>query len=117
MSFWTTYFNFKPSDVRIISAVPTSVLPITNHLLFQVNFHPDGHDMVAFMHLDRGLEFVDHHCFFFFSGPKAHIHHSSFEVFDFDAQVMGHDYLIKKGYENCWGVGRHVAGSQIFDYW
>ena len=73
--------------------------------------------MVAFMHLDRGLEFVDHHCFFFFSGPKAHIHHSSYEVFDFDAQVMGHDYLAKQGYENCWGVGRHVAGSQIFDYW
>jgi hypothetical protein len=25
--------------------------------------------------------------------------------------------LLQKKYENCWGVGRHVMGSQIFDYW
>lgn len=78
---------------------------------------PDGRDITTFMHLDRGLEFVDHHCFFIFSGPKSHVHHSSFEVFDFDTQVIGHDWLTKQGYENCWGVGRHILGSQIFDYW
>ncbi|KAK6067264.1 glyoxalase family protein [Seiridium cupressi] len=49
--------------------------------------------------------------------PKAHVHHSSFETHDFDSQVLGHDWLRTKGYENCWGVGRHVMGSQIFDYW
>ena len=73
--------------------------------------------MTAFMHLDRGAELVDHHCFFFYAGPRHHVHHSSYEVFDFDTQVLGHDWLAKKGYENCWGVGRHVLGSQIFDYW
>lgn len=45
------------------------------------------------------------------------MHHSSFETHDFDAQVLGHDWLRHKGYENCWGVGRHIMGSQIFDYW
>lgn len=26
-------------------------------------------------------------------------------------------YLEKKGYQSVWGVGRHILGSQIFDYW
>lgn len=60
---------------------------------------------------------MDHHCFFFFEGPKPHVHHSSFETHDFDTQLLGHDWLRHKGYENCWGVGRHIMGSQIFDYW
>ncbi|KGO73769.1 hypothetical protein PITC_034850 [Penicillium italicum] len=33
------------------------------------------------------------------------------------SDVLGHDWLRSKGYENCWGVGRHIMGSQIFDYW
>lgn len=97
LSFWSTHFNLKPSD--LLSS------PATNT------------DIMAFMHLDRGLELVDHHCFFFFQGPRSHVHHSSFEVWDFDTQVLGHEWLGRKGYENCWGVGRHVLGSQIFDYW
>ncbi|RLL94967.1 hypothetical protein CFD26_102412 [Aspergillus turcosus] len=94
--FYTTRFNFKPSD-----------------LVYDEN----GRDITTFLHLDRGPEKVDHHCFFFFEGPKSHVHHSSYETHDFDTQVLGHDWLRHKGYENCWGVGRHVMGSQIFDYW
>jgi hypothetical protein len=71
----------------------------------------------TFCRLDRGEELVDHHCFFFFGGPKFHVHHSSFETHDFDTQVLGHDWLRHKGYELSWGVGRHIMGSQIFDYW
>lgn len=48
-------------------------------------------------------------------GIKAH--HTSFEVDDVDSQVVGHHYLRHKGYINVFGVGRHVLGSQIFDYW
>ncbi|KAF9888931.1 hypothetical protein FE257_008100 [Aspergillus nanangensis] len=33
------------------------------------------------------------------------------------SDVLGHDWLRSKGYESCWGVGRHIMGSQIFDYW
>jgi catechol 2,3-dioxygenase-like lactoylglutathione lyase family enzyme len=95
--FYTTHFNFKPSELV---------------------YAPDTKkDITTFMHLDRGQELVDHHTFFFFQGPKFHVHHSSFEVFDFDIQMLGHTWLREKGYENCWGVGRHVMGSQIFDYW
>ncbi|KAJ5903686.1 hypothetical protein N7504_006069 [Penicillium tannophilum] len=94
--FYTTRFNFKPSDLV---------------------YDETGRDITTFLHLDRGSEKVDHHCFFFFEGPKSHVHHSSFETHDFDTQKLGHDWLRHKGYENCWGVGRHVMGSQIFDYW
>ena len=85
--------------------------------LLQLVYDDTGRDITTFLHLDRGAVPVDHHCFFFFEGPKSHVHHSSFETVDFDTQVLGHDWLRDKGYENCWGVGRHIMGSQIFDYW
>ncbi|KAK0643751.1 Glyoxalase/Bleomycin resistance protein/Dihydroxybiphenyl dioxygenase [Cercophora newfieldiana] len=94
--FYATYFNFHPSELV---------------------HNDEGVNKTVFFRLNRGEEFVDHHCFFFFEGPKMHVHHSSFETHDFDAQVLGHDWLRQHGYTNCWGVGRHVMGSQIFDYW
>jgi len=79
---------------------------------------PTGKNVTAFNRIDRGPDIlVDHHTFFFFEGPISHVHHSSFETHDFDTQVLGHDWLRHKGYEICWGVGRHIMGSQIFDYW
>jgi hypothetical protein len=45
------------------------------------------------------------------------MHHTSFEVDDFDTQLIGHEWLLKKKYKLVWGVGRRVLGSQIFDYW
>lgn len=47
----------------------------------------------------------------------SHMHHTSFEVEDFDTQVMGHQWLAEHGHYALWGVGRHILGSQIFDYW
>ncbi|KAK0722651.1 Glyoxalase/Bleomycin resistance protein/Dihydroxybiphenyl dioxygenase [Lasiosphaeria miniovina] len=94
--FYSSYFNFHPSELV---------------------HNDEGVNITVFFRLDRGAQEVDHHCFFFFEGPKMHVHHSSFETHDFDAQVLGHDWLRHQGYENCWGVGRHVMGSQIFDYW
>ena len=42
----------------------------------------------------------------------------SFEVPDIDDVAMGHDYLAQFGnYEHMWGIGRHVLGSQVYDYW
>jgi len=80
--------------------------------------HDDkGVDMTVFFRLDRGIQKVDHHIFFLYEGPQWHVHHTSYETHDFDTQVLGHDWLRHQGYKNCWGVGRHVMGSQIFDYW
>ncbi|KAM0326745.1 hypothetical protein ACHAQA_006618 [Verticillium albo-atrum] len=76
---------------------------------------------MTFLHLDLGNEFSDHHSFFMQRAEphvkKAFCHHMSFEVADFDTQLLGHYWLAKKGWHSIWGVGRHVLGSQIFDYW
>ena len=70
-----------------------------------------------FMHCDTGDEYVDHHTFLVSQSDDIKIHHCGFEVLDIDANMSGHDYLVNKGYELEVGIGRHMAGSQVFDYW
>ncbi|KAF2758596.1 hypothetical protein EJ05DRAFT_500117 [Pseudovirgaria hyperparasitica] len=77
----------------------------------------DRKDVALFAHIDRGSTYVDHHTFFMTDSATSHVHHCSFEVHDFDSQNLGHEWLAQEGYESVWGVGRHVLGSQIFDYW
>jgi hypothetical protein len=48
---------------------------------------------------------------------KPGFNHAAFEVADFDDLMCGHDWLKQKGRRHEWGVGRHLLGSQIFDYW
>jgi catechol 2,3-dioxygenase-like lactoylglutathione lyase family enzyme len=72
----------------------------------------------SFNRLDCGDAYVDHHSFFCIQSPVAGLNHISFEVQDIDDVFMGHEYLAKKNkYEHMWGIGRHVLGSQVFDYW
>jgi catechol 2,3-dioxygenase-like lactoylglutathione lyase family enzyme len=72
----------------------------------------------SFNRLDRGDDYVDHHAFFCIAGPKNGLNHLSFEVRDIDDVMTGHEYLKAKGkYKHIWGIGRHVLGSQIYDYW
>ncbi|KAH6698471.1 Glyoxalase/Bleomycin resistance protein/Dihydroxybiphenyl dioxygenase [Leptodontidium sp. MPI-SDFR-AT-0119] len=87
----------------------------------QADMKDESQDFAVFYNLDLGKHYSDHHCFFHFqkfpdqefAGP----HHSSFEVHDTDVQLQGHYHLRNKGYKLMWGVGRHLLGSQIFDYW
>ncbi|KIV96560.1 hypothetical protein PV10_00409 [Exophiala mesophila] len=100
LAWYLSLMNLKPSDIV---------------------FNPEtGLDETVFNHIDLGKTYTDHHSLFFAAGPEhapPHVHHSSYEVFDFDTQTLGHDLLRSKGWTNCWGIGRHVLGSQIFDYW
>lgn len=71
-----------------------------------------------FSRLDRGDAFVDHHVFFCMKAPRAGLHHLSYEAQDIDDIFMGHEHLVRQGkYEHFWGIGRHLLGSQVFDYW
>ena len=76
-------------------------------------------DLARFYRLSLGNEYVDHHCMILTREKKGgtRVHHSSFEVEDFDTQLIGHDWLKERDYQLFWGVGRHVHGSQVFDYW
>ena len=71
-----------------------------------------------FMRFDHGDIPVDHHTLLLTkSSGTAAVHHISFELQDLDAVYMGHEWMQAKGHKSHWGVGRHVLGSQIFDYW
>ncbi|MEQ9586673.1 MAG: VOC family protein [Parvibaculaceae bacterium] len=79
--------------------------------------HPVGH----FCRCDRGDVPTDHHSILFTSnaaaGGVSGLNHVSWEVCDFDDVLAGHEFLAAKKRTAEWGVGRHLLGSQIFDYW
>ncbi|HKU95943.1 MAG TPA: VOC family protein [Vineibacter sp.] len=72
----------------------------------------------SFNRIDRGADYVDHHVFFCVHNEKAGLNHLSFEVPDIDAVFKDHEYIKGLGkYEHMWGIGRHLLGSQVYDYW
>jgi catechol 2,3-dioxygenase-like lactoylglutathione lyase family enzyme len=73
----------------------------------------------AFLRCDRGDQPCDHHTLFLLErgGAPPGFMHAAFEVLDLDDLMAGHDLLEAKGYRHQWGVGRHILGSQVFDYW
>jgi catechol 2,3-dioxygenase-like lactoylglutathione lyase family enzyme len=72
----------------------------------------------SFNRCDCGDDFVDHHVFFCLKSEKTGLNHLSFEVADIDDVFMGHEYLEEFGkYQHMWGIGRHLLGSQVYDYW
>ena len=72
----------------------------------------------SFNRCDRGETYVDHHVFFCIRNERAGLNHLSFEVQDVDDVFMGHQHLEALGkYEHMWGIGRHLLGSQVYDYW
>ncbi len=78
---------------------------------------PDGRPVVAFLRCDRGSEPADHHTFVVGRLPLVDFEHAAFEVPDLDDVGMGGEVMKEGGFERAWGIGRHILGSQIFDYW
>ena len=71
-----------------------------------------------FSRLDNGDAFVDHHAFFCMRNQRAGLNHLSYEVQDIDDVFMGHEHMRRIGkFEHMWGIGRHLLGSQVYDYW
>lgn len=95
-AWYTEHFGFIPSDVQIL---------------------PDGSPAVTFLRLDLGDTPVDHHTLALAQGFMPTYSHSAFEVVDADAVGMGQRVLRERGWVHAWGIGRHILGSQIFDYW
>jgi catechol 2,3-dioxygenase-like lactoylglutathione lyase family enzyme len=95
-AWYTQHLGFVPSDVQVL---------------------PDGSPAVAFMRLDLGETPADHHTLALAQGFMPTYSHSAFEVVDADAVGMGQRVLREKGWKHAWGIGRHILGSQIFDYW
>jgi Glyoxalase/Bleomycin resistance protein/Dioxygenase superfamily len=72
---------------------------------------------MSFIRCDRGSIPADHHTLAMALGPANRYVHSAYQVSDLDALSAGGEYLRDRGYLRSWGIGRHIQGSQIFDYW
>jgi catechol 2,3-dioxygenase-like lactoylglutathione lyase family enzyme len=79
---------------------------------------PDKAAVGCFMRINSGEDYVDHHTVFVIRSASPGLHHISFESQDLDAVLADHHFLKSLGrYEHVWGIGRHLLGSQVFDYW
>jgi catechol 2,3-dioxygenase-like lactoylglutathione lyase family enzyme len=76
-----------------------------------------GRPLGRFARCDRGDTPADHHTLLFLETGEAKLGHVAWEVADFDDLMVGHDHLLGAGARHYWGIGRHVLGGQIFDYW
>ena len=99
LDFYTRLLGFKLSD-SYFAGVPENTI-------------------AAFLHCGLGETWTDHHTLGFVAAQdgRNRFDHSAFEVIDLDDVVQGGAYLKSKDYRHSWGVGRHIQGSQIFDYW
>nr|WP_314141188.1 VOC family protein [uncultured Rhodococcus sp.] len=77
----------------------------------------DRGPVMSFIRCDRGETPSDHHTLAMTLGPSNRYVHSAYQVSDLDAIAAGGEYLTQRGYRHSWGIGRHIQGSQIFDYW
>jgi catechol 2,3-dioxygenase-like lactoylglutathione lyase family enzyme len=71
----------------------------------------------GFTRCDCGDTPVDHHTIFFVGTGEPKFGHAAFEVENLDDLMIGHHVLVENKHTPVWGVGRHILGSQIFDYW
>jgi Glyoxalase/Bleomycin resistance protein/Dioxygenase superfamily len=73
--------------------------------------------VMAFMRCDQGSVSTDHHALAMLLQPLTGYVHSAYQLTDLDEVAASGQYLGERGYRHSWGIGRHVQGSQIFDYW
>ena len=92
--------------LRVLGAIPTDV-----------QYLADGSPSLAFCRLDLGDQPADHHTLVIVGGIEEKVEHSAYEVLDLDALGQGQQVLRAQGHHHMWGIGRHLLGSQLFDYW
>jgi catechol 2,3-dioxygenase-like lactoylglutathione lyase family enzyme len=92
--------------MQVLGLIPTDV-----------QYLPDGSPNLAFCRLDLGNEPAEHHSLVLVGGLEEKYEHSAYEVIDLDALGQGQQVLRAAGHSHLWGIGRHLLGSQLFDYW
>lgn len=73
--------------------------------------------VARFMRCGLGKAYTDHHTVALIASPKSGFEHTAFEVLDWDDLQIGNGHLLSRQYVHSWGIGRHIEGSQVFDYW
>lgn len=69
--------------------------------------------VVAFLH---GAHGSDHHLLALVGSTHRGLHHSSWDVGSVQEVGLGSAQMMRAGYKNGWGVGRHVLGANYFYY-
>jgi catechol-2,3-dioxygenase len=92
--------------MQVLGLIPTDV-----------QYLSDGSPNLAFCRLDLGDAPADHHSLVLVGGLEEKYEHSAYEVIDLDALGQGQQVLRAAGHSHMWGIGRHLLGSQLFDYW
>lgn len=77
----------------------------------------DGTPVLAFMRCNLGDTPADHHSVVLAQNIAPGIMHTAYETVDLDTIGQGAQHLRWRGWKHFWGIGRHILGSQIFDYW
>lgn len=70
-------------------------------------------DIVAFVH---GIHGSDHHLIALAKSEGPGLHHLSWDVRSVDEIAHGAAYMAEQGFDQGWGLGRHVLGSNYFHY-
>ena len=89
-------------------------------MLSSDNLHDNEDETVLranFLRCNRGQEYTDHHTILCTSAGQSGLGHVAYEVEDWNDLAVGHYHLQTTDYEHRFGIGRHVLGSQLFDYW
>ena len=92
--------------LRVLGIIPTDV-----------QYLADGSPSLTFCRLDLRDRPADHHTLVLVGGIEEKVEHSAYEVLDLDALGQGQQVLRAQGHRHMWGIGRHLLGSQLFDYW
>ena len=70
-------------------------------------------DIIAFTYGRHGS---DHHLLAFLIGGGGGLHHSSWDMPNVEALGLGNTQMRVAGYDRHWGPGRHVLGSNYYNY-
>ncbi len=105
---------FQTVDFATMAAWYMTVLGV---IPTDVQYLADGSPNLAFCRLDLGQAPADHHTLVLVGGIEEKYEHSAYEVIDLDALGQGQQVLRAQGHSHMWGIGRHLLGSQLFDYW
>jgi catechol 2,3-dioxygenase-like lactoylglutathione lyase family enzyme len=70
-------------------------------------------DLVAFTYARFGC---DHHLLALVASDGVGLHHSSWDLPAVDELGLGAEFMRDQGYKRQWGLGRHVLGSNFFNY-
>ena len=128
---WNTPGHFARIGER---GCPTPDLPIRPRRLGHVIvFSPNPDALARFYTQHRGMVLSDrvgdgfavflrthgdsdHHVLAVLQNPHPGLHHASFEVGSIDEMQLGALRMRDAGHRHVWGLGRHVVGSNYFQY-